>query len=196
MEQDLQALQARWWVLTIRGIIAILFGIAAVFWPGMTTITLVYLFGAWILVDGIVRIIGGIGSLGKHQLGFLTIVIGLLELGLGVYLIRHPSVTAITLLLLIAFMLIVGGVVEVVASLSSREGATAKTLEVIVGVSAVLAGILLLFQPRSAAGFVWIIGLYALIAGPMMVAMSLEIKKMTFTPASENGALLVDKRVK
>lgn len=165
--------------LTFRGIAAILFGIAAVFWPGITLVTLLYLFSAWVLVDGVIRIVSGIGRLGHHQLGFLTIVVGLLELGVGVYLLRHPTVTFATLILLIGFMLIIDGIVAVVASLSDDDGATSKTLAVIVGVAAVLAGILLLFQPAaSGVAFVWILGLYALISGPMLIAMSHDLRKV------------------
>ncbi len=173
---DVQAISTS---LTFRGIAAILFGIAAVFWPGITLVTLLYLFSAWVLVDGVIRIVAGIGRVGHHQLGFLTIVVGLLELGVGVYLLRHPHVTFATLILLIGFMLIIDGIVAIVASLSEDDGATSKTLAVIVGVAAVLAGIILLFQPASAGvAFVWILGLYALISGPMLIAMGRDLRKL------------------
>ena len=177
MDAELRSLQTYWWALTLRGIVAVLFGIAAVFWPGITLVTLVYLFSAWVLVDGVIRIVTGVSRIGKDQLGFLTMIVGLLELGVGVYLLRHPLVSFATLILLIGFLLIVGGVVEIVAALSSREGATSKTLAIIVGVATALAGILMLFQPASSGvAFVWILGLFALITGPLMIAMSLELR--------------------
>lgn len=176
MDTETRALEANWWALTLRGIVAVIFGIAAVFWPGITLVTLVYLFSAWVLVDGVVRIVTGVSRIGGHRLGFLTLLVGLLEVGVGVYLVRHPHVTFATLILLIGFMLIVGGIVEVVAALSARESATGKTLAVIAGVLAVLAGIVLLFQPAaSGVAFVWILGLYALLTGPMLIAMSLDL---------------------
>ena len=179
MDAETQALQTNWWALTLRGVAAILFGIAAVFWPGMTLVTLVYLFSAWVLVDGVVRMVTGVGRIGRHQLGFLTMVVGLLELGLGVYLVRHPYLTFTSLILLIGFMLITSGVVEIVVALTAPESATAKTLAIIVGVAGVLAGILMLFQPvASGVAFVWIIGLYALISGPLTIAMSLDVHRM------------------
>lgn len=179
MDADLRTLQTNWWALTLRGIAAVLFGIAAVFWPGITLVTLLYLFAAWVLVDGVIRMATGISRIGDNQLGFLTTVVGLLELGVGVYLLRHPHVSFATLILVIGFMLIVGGVVEVVAALSSRDTATGKTLAVIIGVAAVLAGILMLFQPASAGvAFVWILGLYALVTGPMLIAISLDLRRM------------------
>ncbi len=60
MNAEKRALETNWWGLTIRGIAAILFGIAAVFWPHLTLTTLVILFSAWVLIDGIVRIVSGL----------------------------------------------------------------------------------------------------------------------------------------
>jgi uncharacterized membrane protein HdeD (DUF308 family) len=112
----------------------------------------------------------------------LTLLIGLIQLGVGVYLLRHPGVSFATLILLIGFMLIVGGVVEVVASLTAGDSATGKTLAIIVGVAAVLAGILMLFQPAaSGVAFVWILGLYALVSGSMLIALSLDVRNMADT---------------
>lgn len=179
MDAEKSELQTLWWGLTFRGIAAILFGIAAVFWPQMTLLTLIYIFSAWVLVDGVIRIVTGISRIGKNQLGFLTMVIGLVELAVGVYLVRHPHVSFATLVLLIGFTLIVAGVAEVVSSLSSRDSATGKTLAIIIGIAAVLAGILMLFQPvASGVAFVWILGLYALISGPMLIAMSMDVRKL------------------
>ncbi len=180
MNADTNDLQTYWWALTLRGILAVTFGIAAVFWPGITLLTLLYLFSAWVLVEGVIRIVSGIGRIGHHQLGFLTVLIGLFELGVGVYLLRHPGVSFATLILLIGFLLIIGGVVEVVATLTSDDIATAKTMAVIIGVAAVLAGILMLFQPAaSGVAFVWILGLYALVTGPLLIAMSIDVHRMT-----------------
>lgn len=168
-----------WWALTLKGILAILFGVAAVFWPGLTILTLLYLFGAYILVAGIVDIIHGIGGVSKNMSWFLTLLLGLVELGVGVYLLRHPGVTFTTLILLIGFMLIIRGVFEGVSALSGSHSDTNRVLMVFASVVAIAAGIFLLFQPASAGvAFVWILGLYALITGPILVALSLDLKKI------------------
>lgn len=168
-----------WWMLTVRGVLAIIFGIAAVFWPGITLLTLIYLFSAYILVSGIVNIIGGITGASKRSSWFLGLLVGLLELGVGVYLLRHPGVTFTTLILLIGFMLIIRGILEGVAAFTDSLTATNRTLMILASIIAIGAGIVLLFQPASAGvAFVWILGLYSLIVGPMMVALSLDLKKV------------------
>jgi uncharacterized membrane protein HdeD (DUF308 family) len=58
----IETLKRHWWVLVIRGFAAIVFGIIARLYPGLTTATLVLFFGAWVLIDGIFRIVGAIGD--------------------------------------------------------------------------------------------------------------------------------------
>lgn len=168
-----------WWVITLRGALAVLFGIAAVFWPGITLLTLLYLFSAYILVSGVVDIVHGVGGIGKRAAWFLTLILGFAELGVGVYLLRHPHVAFTTFILLIGFMLIVRGVFEGVAAFSDSSTNTNRVLMLIASIIAIVAGIVLLFQPASAGvAFVWILGLYALIVGPIMIALSLDLKKL------------------
>lgn len=168
-----------WWVLTVRGVLAILFGIAAIFWPGLTILTLLYLFAAYILVSGIVNMIHGVSGIVHRSSWFLVLLLGLIELGVGVYLFRHPAIAFTTLILLIGFVLIARGVFEAVAAFADDSTETNRTLSVVMGVLAILVGIIMLFQPASAGvAFVWILGLYALITGPILVALSLELKKL------------------
>lgn len=168
-----------WWVLTLRGALAVLFGIAAVFWPGITLVTLLYLFSAYILVSGVIDIVHGVGGISKRAAWFLTLILGFAELGVGVYLLRHPHVAFTTFILLLGFMLIVRGVFEGVAAFSESSTNTNRVLMIIASLVAIIAGIVLLFQPASAGvAFVWILGLYALIVGPIMIALSLDLKKL------------------
>lgn len=171
-------LTGQWWVLTIQGIASILFGIAAVFWPGLTLLTFVYLFGVYLLVIGITSLLSGLFSITKRSTWILTVLLGLVEIGLGVYLLRHPTVSFAALILLTGSALVVFGVVEAVTALASRDqSAVGKTLSVVAGVVAVLAGVLMFFQPAaSGIAFVWVIGLFALINGPLWIALSIDIK--------------------
>lgn len=178
--RELTYWQSNWWILTVRGIVAILFGIACVFWPGLTLVTFVYLFGVYILVSGLVAIFQGVISIGRNKTWILTLLLGVLELGVGVYLLRNPLVSFAILVLLVAFSFIVLGIVEIVNALSDNNSSgTSKTLSSIAGFLAILAGIVMLFQPAaSGVAFVWIVGLFALISGPLWIALSLEVKHL------------------
>ena len=168
-------------VFALRGIVAILFGIAAVFWPGITLVTLVYLFSAYVLASGLVTLVTGLADAKQKKNSVLSqvlpIIVGIVEIGLGVYLLRHTDVAFSTLILLISFVLILRGLIEVFGGLFEDETSYMyRTGSVMLGVLAVIAGIVLLFQPESAGvAFVWILGLYALISGPLLVALALDI---------------------
>ena len=172
-------LTGQWWVLTIQGIAAILFGIAAVFWPGLTLVSFVYLFGLYLLVAGVVAMLGGLFSISKSGTWVLSVLLGLVMLGLGVYLLRHPATTFELLMILTGSALVVWGIVEAVVALSKGgASATSKTLALMASVVAVLAGVLVFFQPAaSGVAFVWVVGLFALINGPLWIALSLDVKR-------------------
>lgn len=172
-----KGLSTMWESLVLRGVAGILFGIAAVFWPGLTLVTLVYIFSIYILVSGIVDIVEAIRAITHGGSWIWKMLLGFAELGVGVYLVRHPNVSFATLILLIGLILIARGVFEVVLALLEEYSATEKTLMVIGGVLAVIVGIAILLQPAAGGvAFVWVLGLYALLTGPMWIALGIDTK--------------------
>lgn len=178
---DESSLKDMWGALAIRGMAAILFGIAAVFWPQITLVTIVYLFGAYILVSGVVNLVAGLTNLKEEKTiwtRILVLLVALVELGIGVYLLRHPLVTFATLVLLIALALIIRGLFEIFTGIFGEGSASYRTLVVLGGLVAGVVGVILLLQPASAGvTFVWVLGLYALITGPLLVALAFDGKR-------------------
>lgn len=179
---DESTLKEMWGALAIRGMALIAFGIAAVFWPGITLVTIVYLFGAYVLVSGIVSLVMGLVNIGDKSdtiwSRVLVILVALVELGIGVYLLRHPTVTFATLILLIALALIIRGLFDIFSGIFGEGGASYRTLSVIAGLVAGIVGIIMLLQPAaSGVAFVWVLGVYALITGPLMLALAHDGKK-------------------
>lgn len=168
-----------WEALVVRGVAAVLFGIAAVFWPGLTLVTLVYIISIYILFSGVVGIFQTILGMTRGQSWFLSMAIAVAEIGVGLYLVRHPNVTFATMVLLVGLILVARGVLEVVIALIDEDSATNKTLLVIGGILSVVVGAIVLLQPESGGvAFVWVLGLYALITGPILVAIGLDAKKL------------------
>lgn len=170
-----------WSGYALRGMIALVFGIAATFWPGITLVTLVYLFGGFVLASGVVSLVLGLTNVYDKDLSFLSrvlaIVLGIVEVGIGVYLLRHPFISFATMILIIGFALIIRGVIDVFTGLFESGGAMYRLVMVVAGLVAGIAGVLLLFQPASAGvAFVWILGIYALITGPLLIALAIDIK--------------------
>lgn len=165
-----------WWLGAVAGVATMLFGIAALFWPALTLATFVMLFSAYVLAWGVVSVVRGFMSISTDSLWWLKLLFGVLAIGVGVYLVRHPGVSFATLILLTGFTLIVQGMFDVVGALFGEvKTATGKTLAIIGGVLGVIAGVFILMQPvAGGVAFVWIIGLYALLFGPVLIAASMD----------------------
>lgn len=177
-----QQLNDLWGALAIRGMLAILFGLAAVFWPGLTLVTLVYLFSAFILASGLVGLVLGLINVFRDESSLLSrilaVALGGAEIAVGVYLLRHSTVAFATFILIIGFILIARGLVELFMGIFEDSTATNKTVTVFGGLLSAVVGVIILVQPASSGvAFVWILGLYALIMGPLMLALSYDLKK-------------------
>lgn len=169
-----------WWVMVVQGIVAVLFGIVAIFWPGLTLTVLVYLFGAFILIIGIADLISGVLRISRGGWGwFVQILLGILGVGVGIYLIRHPLASFATIILLIGLVLIVRGVIDIVMSfLAGDKRPSARVLLGIGGLLSLVIGVIILNQPvAGGVAFVWLIGLYAIIVGVLLFATGLDAKK-------------------
>ncbi len=166
-----------WWAGVVEGVVALLFGIAAVFWPGLTLITLVYLFSAFVLAWGVVSIVHGILAIKERGTWWITLLFGIVATGVGVYLVRHTHVSFNTLILLIGFTLVIRGIFDILSVFLESATATSKVLWTIAGLAAIIVGIIILNQPvKGGVAFVWVLGLYALITGPLMIAMSIDVR--------------------
>lgn len=165
-----------WWLGAVAGVATLLFGIAALFWPALTLATFVFLFSAYVLAWGVVSIVRGFTSVSTDSLWWLKLLFGVVAVGVGVYLVRHPGVSFATLILLTGFTFIIQGVFDVVGALfGDMKSATGKTLAMIGGALGIVAGVFILMQPVTGGiAFVWIVGLYALLFGPVLIAASMD----------------------
>lgn len=180
---DEVTLREMWGALALRGMVAILFGLAAVFWPGLTLVTLVYLFGGYVLVSGVINLVTGLTNLNGAGVSFwgrmLTLALGAGEIGVGIYLLRHPHVTFKTLILVLGLTLIVRGIIDLYGGVFGEGNATYRVVMIIGGLLAGVAGVILLMQPVSGGvAFVWVLGLYALLTGPMLLALAFDAKNI------------------
>ncbi|HEY8108752.1 MAG TPA: DUF308 domain-containing protein [Patescibacteria group bacterium] len=167
-----------WWLWIVRSLVLVFFGIFAAVWPGLTLALVAVAFALLLLVSGVVDLISGVRGAGKRNLWFLTTLLGVLEVGLGVYLIRHGVDALAVLIALIGIGLIVRGILEIVAAFEFHYSGGVKFLTAAIGVLAVLAGGIVLAHPVSGGvTFVWVLGVYGILAGAVGVAMALGARK-------------------
>jgi len=166
-----------WWMLLIRGVIAVLFGLAAIFWTGLTALVLVYLFGAFALIDGIVAVVVSLQERAVVPRWWVLLIEGIVGILIGVLTFFSPIVTALVLLYLIATWAIITGILEIAAAFSMRRALALEWTLAIAGILSILLGILLAFQPVSGIlAVVRIIGIYAIIFGVLLIIRSFQFR--------------------
>jgi uncharacterized membrane protein HdeD (DUF308 family) len=173
----LEALQRARWLLILRGVCALLFGVLAFAWPGITLVTLVILFGAYALVNGIFTL-GMALRAPKGTPGVATLVIlGLLGVAAGVLTFFYPGITALSLLLVIAWWAIFTGVFEIAVAVKLRKQMSNEWFLILSGALSVLFGVLVIAMPSAGAlSIVWLIGAYAVLLGVLLLAVAMKIK--------------------
>jgi uncharacterized membrane protein HdeD (DUF308 family) len=168
-------LARHWWVIGLRGVAAIIFGILAFVWPGITLAVLVLLFGAYALVDGILDIIVGFRGDASHRV--MLLVEGIVGVLAGLAAFAWPGLTALVLLYIIAFWAIVTGVLEIVQAIRLRQAISNEFALIIGGVLPVLFGIVLLAAPGTGAlAVIFIIGAYAIVFGVALLGLAWRLR--------------------
>ncbi|HUJ19085.1 MAG TPA: HdeD family acid-resistance protein [Nitrospirota bacterium] len=168
-----------WWVLLVRGILAILFGIAAFVWPAITLTTLVLLFGAYVFVNGAFLIINAVGSRKEKEDWWLLLIEGLLGIGIGLMTAFAPGITGLALLLYIAAWALAAGILEIIAAIRLRKVVTGEWWLAVGGVVSIIFALLLMrFPAAGALGFVWLIAGYACVFGAIMIVLGLKVHRL------------------
>jgi uncharacterized membrane protein HdeD (DUF308 family) len=171
----LPTMAGNWWALLLRGIAAVLFGLAALLWPGLTLFVLIVFFGAYALVDGIFAIVAGIRSSGGRR--WVLLAEGGLGALAGLVAFFWPGMTALVLLYVIAAWAIFTGILRVVLAISLRREIENEWLMVLSGVLSVLFGLILAVLPGAGLlSFVWLIGIYALIFGVALIVLGFRMR--------------------
>lgn len=160
-----------------RGGLGVLLGILVLVWPRLTVFTLVTLVSIWLLVVGVINIVQGVTSVKRGGWGWLaSMALGLLELGVGAYLVQRPGLTTLTIVTLIGLVFIVQGFVHVLRTFFER-GVTGghRALSLMFGLLSLVAGVWLMRYPlEGTLAFVWLLGLYAIASGALLIAMGAE----------------------
>jgi uncharacterized membrane protein HdeD (DUF308 family) len=166
-------------MILLRGIFAILFGIAAFIWPGPTIEALVLLFGAYALLDGIFAVMVGIQQYGETQRWWATLLEGIAGIVLGVLTLVWPGTTATVLLAFFAAWAILTGVFEIAAAIWLRKVIEGEWTLILAGALSVLFGGLLILQPVAGAlTVIWLIGAYAIVFGVLFSILAFELRRL------------------
>ena len=164
-----------WWTLVLRGLAAIIFGILAYIWPGITFTVLVLLFGAYALWDGVFALISAFRTQGQRR--WSLVLIGLVGVAAGLITFFWTDAATIAILSIIAAWAVLTGILEIVSAIRLREEIEGEWFLLLSGLLSVLFGIALVIWP--VAGLVavtWLIGAYAILFGILLMVLGFRLR--------------------
>jgi uncharacterized membrane protein HdeD (DUF308 family) len=173
----LRSLTQSWWVFLVQGVAAILFGIGALGWPGLTLAVLIGLFSAFAIVDGVVALVAMFQAKEQDPPRWLFLLRGIVGIAAGLGALAYPGMTVLFLVFVIAARSLLSGILEIAAAIALRKELEHEWLMIASGVLSILFGIVLFGAPGAGAlALAWMIGLFALAIGGLLVWLSFRLR--------------------
>jgi uncharacterized membrane protein HdeD (DUF308 family) len=165
-----------WWIPVVRGVLGILFGLLVFAYPQTAVTVFVYLFGAYMLVDGIAALTFAFDI--NRGRGWL-ILSGIAGIAAGILTFMYPSATAVTLVYIVAAWAIVSGIFEVIAAIEWRDVLSDAWMLGLGGVLSIILGVLLFSSPSAGLlAWAYVIGVYAIAYGVLYIVTGFRIKSL------------------
>ncbi|MBV8289273.1 MAG: HdeD family acid-resistance protein, partial [Hyphomicrobiales bacterium] len=176
---DLNAIARRWWMLVIRGVAAVIFGVLAIAWPGISLLALVLLWGAYALIDGASAIAMAIRAGGEGRRWGWLLFEGIVGVAAAFFTAINPGITAFALLMLIAAWAVLTGIAEIVTAIELRRQIRGEWLLAASGVLSIVFGALtVMFPGAGALTLVTVVGAYAIAFGVLLTVLGFRIRSV------------------
>jgi len=179
-----------WYWTVIRGVLAIVFGLVALFAPISTAVSLAVVIAIFAIVDGLFEIVDGIRHRSTGGAG-LRILQGVLTLGFGVVLVVWPSITALAIVWTVGIWAIVVGVIQVVVAVSLRKVVRSGWgWGVVSGLVSVIFGVIVVARPTAGlVSIIWVLGVYAIMLGVLLIGFGLQVRRLAreVDPQTQQG---------
>ena len=165
-------LSMSWWALAVQGAAALIFGVLALVWPGITLMALAALFAAYVIVSGAAAVVSALTN--RTEKGWwLWLLLGLAGIAAGVIAFGYPLLTALILVLVMGANAIIAGVLELSMAVRLRKEIRGEWLLGLAGVVSILFGGYVMLNPGPGAlALVWLVALYAIVNGVLLLALA------------------------
>jgi uncharacterized membrane protein HdeD (DUF308 family) len=174
---DVDTLSRNWWLVVLRGVLGIAFGIITFVAPAISLAALVLLFGAYAFADGVFAIASAVRRRDTAEPWWVLLLEGLVGIGAGLVTLFLPGITALVLLYIIAGWAVATGILELVAAVRLRKEIKHEWLLALGGIASLAFGVLIaLFPGAGALALVIWIGAYALVFGALLVALGFRLR--------------------
>ena len=176
-----QAISSLWWLVLLRGILAILFGISALFQPGMSLVVFTQVLGVFVLVDGVFAVMAGV--MGWTDSRMWTIARGVLGILAGLFVFSHSiivgAIAAITIVIVTGIQTIASGILEIYVAIKARKEIEGEGWLIFGGVLAIIFGLILVSAPlMSSLVFIRVLGAFAVLFGASVITTAIRMRKM------------------
>jgi uncharacterized membrane protein HdeD (DUF308 family) len=183
----LPSVSGSWGALAVRGVAAVLFGLAALIWPGLTLAVLIIVYGAYAVIDGVFATVAGLRA-GSGTYKWLLLAEGALGILVGLIAVFLPGISAVFLLYIIAFWAIFGGLLRIVGAVLLRREIDNEWTMALSGTLWVLLGIVLFVLPGAGLlSLAWLIGIFALGAGITLIALAFRVRSQAHGGPGESS---------
>jgi uncharacterized membrane protein HdeD (DUF308 family) len=172
-----------WLVLLVRGILAILFGIVALVWPGWTILALIYVFGAYALIDGVMALVNAIQDRStSSEYWWLVLIRGIIGIIIGLLVFFWPGLTALVLFTLIGIWAVVIGIFELLAAFVLPGDLRLEWTFVLGGILSIILGVIFIRHPVTAMlSLVWVLGIFAVAYGLVQIVHAFRYRSLATT---------------
>jgi uncharacterized membrane protein HdeD (DUF308 family) len=183
LHEDLAGSLARnWWLILLRGLLAVAFGALLFSRPSYSVALLITFFGAYSLVDGVFSVFSAITQRKQREHWLLMLVGGLSGIAIGLITFYSPGITAMVLLFYIAIWSIMTGVSQIIMAVKLRAEIKGEFWLGLAGLVSVLFGVFLIYNPGAGIlSVVWVLAAYAVLFGLLMIALALRVKGLAKT---------------
>jgi uncharacterized membrane protein HdeD (DUF308 family) len=165
-----------WWVVLLRGIVTLLFGLAIFVWPGVTLALFIMLFATFAIVDGAIIAVHSLFAIGRDNRWWIKLLQGVAGIGAGIVAFLLPGLTALVLLYIIAFYNIFEGILQAVYGVTYRREARGSLILVASGIISVIFGVLLMLFPMTGAlALIKVIGIFDVVLGLLLLLLAVDM---------------------
>lgn len=187
--RGVQSTRNYWWLMLIRSLVIILFGIAALLWPGPTLVFFIYLFGVFAIVEGIIDIATAIQERQVYKNWWVLLLSGVAGIILGILVFSWPGITSLILFYLVAAWAFVMGIMAIASAFSRFTLPGLDWPLILSGVVLVVLGLIMAAHPvRSFLSIMWVLGLAAIIYGVLLFVRSFQFKSLQDRSTATQGA--------
>jgi uncharacterized membrane protein HdeD (DUF308 family) len=173
----LQSVLKNWWVLTLKGVLLIIFGIIAFMNPGVTFVILLTWFAIFLCIDGVLSLFNVLSNWKGAEDKWMFVLDGLVNLALGILIFRAPAAYTIVAVFFMGFWSIFSGISRIAMAIQLRKEMTGEGWLVLSGVLGILFGIIIISNPAIGVGtFMYMVAFFALAIGVLVVLLSFKVK--------------------